>query len=254
MEINKNWFLEQNGFFGPRYFGEYDEPINSNRTHDEVTFLEEILHLKNEDKILDVPCGHGRHSNELARRGFNVCGIEHNNFFIETASHNAQELGLTVKYVQGDMRHFSMKVKFDVAINLFTSFGYFEHDEDDQSFFNAVSRSLKRDGKFLVDFVNQTWLVRNFKAKDWRYLGDEKILLVERMYQSNLGKNLVTRKYISENKIIETSTTSIRLYTPTEIINMAKISGMGLEASYGGFDQSALSIDSERAILLFKKY
>src|SRR5689334_4942622 len=82
-------------------------------------------------RILDLCCGVGRHSLELARRGFVVTGVDRTAAYLERARHRAEQESLAVELVQSDMREFARPDAFDGAINLFTSFGYFENLADD---------------------------------------------------------------------------------------------------------------------------
>ena len=169
MDAHVPWYLPEAGFFGPQYLAEYGSGLTQERTRKEVDFLEEHVFspcltggwdCKN---ILDVPCGHGRHSVELARRryGMNgplchmVWGQDLNGFFLMEARAAAKKLP-NVKLALGDMRRLRFPTAyFDVVLNLFTAFGYLESDDEDQKALDAVAKTLKRGGKFVLDVINR---------------------------------------------------------------------------------------------------
>ena len=89
--------------------------------------------------VLDLCCGPGRHSLEFARRGFTVTGVDRSPFLLERAREKADAAALTVEWVLDDMRQFQRPAAFDLACNLFTSFGYFEHEEDNLRVLRNIS-------------------------------------------------------------------------------------------------------------------
>lgn len=247
------WFSEEAGFFGPEYLAEYEETLPHERTLAEVDFIEKTLALQPDMKLLDVPCGHGRHSVELAKRGYNVTGSELNKFFLSVAQKAADDAGVSVRFEQGDMREINFDSEFDVVLNLFTAMGYFDNDEDDQKFMAGVHCALKPGGQFLLDFMNRNWLIRNFKAKDWRELPSGALLLVEHEYDDIRGRNLDRRTKIKDGVVSETATTSLRIYTTNELVSMAESVGFTFKEAFGDFEGNPLGLNSRRTILQFVK-
>ncbi len=127
-----------------------------------------LLGLAPGAKILDLACGTGRYAIALAKRGYQVVGLDFSSVFLEQARLKAQEQGLNIKFLQGDMRSIPFESEFDAVINIFTSFGYFEKEEDHLQVLKEVHKSLKPGGRFLLEFQNRDWLVRHFQARDWR--------------------------------------------------------------------------------------
>jgi SAM-dependent methyltransferase len=248
------WFSEEAGFFGPGYLLEYEETIPAERTLQEVAFLEKILALQAGTKILDMPCGHGRHAVELAKRGYNVTGVDLNRFFLQKAKEAAAKEGIALDLKQGDMRNTWFDSDFDVALNLFTALGYFKNDADDLHVFENLSRSLKRGGLFFIDFINHDRTMRNFRRRDWRQLPDGSMLLIKRKHDPVTAKNIEHRITIPEGgeprKMIEVI---CRMYTPIELIKMGAAAGLRFKEAYGDFEGGELSIDSPRVLLVFEK-
>ena len=113
-------------------------------------------------KILDVPCGHGRIANALAERGYVVTGLDATPLFLNVAESDALSRGIQIRYVQGDMRKLpSADAEYDVLINWFTSFGYFDDDENRQVL-REFHRVLKPGRKLLIDHQNRERIIRIF--------------------------------------------------------------------------------------------
>jgi SAM-dependent methyltransferase len=110
--------------------------------------------------VLDLCCGPGRHSLEFARRGFAVTGVDSSPFLLERAREKADAEALAVEWVLGDMRRFHRPAAFDLACNLFTSFGYFEQEEDNLRVLRNISRSLRAGGTLVMDMVGKERVVR----------------------------------------------------------------------------------------------
>lgn len=105
--------------------------------------------------VLDLCCGPGRHAVEFARRGFAVTGVDRSPFLLERARESAAAAAATVEWVLDDMREFERPAAFDLACNLFTSFGYFEREEDNLRVLRNVRQSLRDGGTFVMDMVGK---------------------------------------------------------------------------------------------------
>jgi 2-polyprenyl-3-methyl-5-hydroxy-6-metoxy-1,4-benzoquinol methylase len=123
------WYSEEYGFFGKNYMKEYGKELPPERTKSEIDFAEKVLKLKKKAKILDLGCGHGRHSVELALRGYKVTGQDLNKYFLKLAEDSSKESGVDVRWIRSDMRKIPFKHEFDAVVNLFTAFGYLENDD-----------------------------------------------------------------------------------------------------------------------------
>lgn len=250
---NPPWYSEEVGFFGPGYIREYSEILTPQITLAEIDFLEKVLKLNQGMKILDCPCGYGRHSIELARRGYNVTGVDLNEFFLKEAKKVAKQMKVSVRLIKGDMREIFFENEFDVALNLFTSFGYFENDEENQKVLNAASKSLKRGGKFVLDIINRDYIIRNYREKDWKQLSDGSIVLTERYFDHIAGRNIEKRIRIWKNGKREEFIISLRMYTVAELVAMFHKAGLVLKEIYGNYAGGRFTFDSERCILITEK-
>lgn len=112
--------------------------------------------------VLDLACGPGRHSVELARRGFAVTGVDRSAFLLGRARERAREAGVEVEWVHADMLGFRRPGSFDLALSLFTSFGFFADDADNQRVVDDVAASLRPGGVFVLDVAGKEVLARIF--------------------------------------------------------------------------------------------
>jgi SAM-dependent methyltransferase len=111
---------------------------------------------------LDLACGPGRCSIALARRGFTVTGVDRTRLLLDRARARARRARVAVEWVRADMRDFVREESFDLALSMFTSFGYFDDKEDDLVVLRNVLASLKPGGVFLMELVGKEYLAGVF--------------------------------------------------------------------------------------------
>lgn len=160
MNLNDWWKT----MFDQKYLDTYLVDFTPERTSQEVDFVVKAAELKPDDRILDLACGHGRHSIELAKRGFVVVGLDYSKPFIEKAKTDAKEARVNVEFVQGDMKQLPFNEEFDVVLTLFTTFGYFD-DETNQEVLDEINKSLKPGGRFLIDVISGEAVVKRFNKE-----------------------------------------------------------------------------------------
>lgn len=158
-----DWFEEW--FDSPLY-----EKLYSNRDEEEarqlITFLEETLQLNDCSSILDLGCGRGRHSITLAEHGYQVKGVDLSAEAIKTATSKAKDLNLeNVSFEVRDMRN-PLPQTFDAIVNLFTTFGYFEQDDENALVLDSVVRMLNKGGIFVLDYLNAEKVKRNYEPEE----------------------------------------------------------------------------------------
>src|SRR5579862_1805434 len=111
--------------------------------------------------VLDLCCGPGRHAQEFAGRGFSVTGVDRSDYLLAQAK--ARQTA-PVEWVAQDMREFLRKSTFDLACNLFTSFGYFDTDDDNRRVLRNVHDSLKPGGVFVMEMLGKERLARSWQS------------------------------------------------------------------------------------------
>ncbi len=237
-------------FFDENYVKVYEEL--EKRTSREVDSILRMMNLKSKARILDLCCGYGRHSIELAQKGFVVTGYDLSDFFLNKARKDAAGLGLKIRFIKGDMRKLPFEARFDAVVNVFTSFGYFEKERDDLKVLKGVCKALKKNGLFLLDLTNREHLIRGFQRRTWRPDKDF-IMLEDNFLDLFTSRWESTRTLISENGKRAEHSFSLRLFSLAEMLNLLNRAGFVLESVYGGFDFMEYSLDSPRMILVSRK-
>jgi SAM-dependent methyltransferase len=222
---------------------------DDDRTPHEVDFLLGRLALDPGGCVLDVACGHGRHALELARRGYRVTGVDLSAPSLELARRNAAEAGADIDYIHGDMRELPWRAEFDGAFNLFSSFGYFESQPEDERVVGAVARALRPGGRFVLDVVNPPALFSRFTPKSWDTAPDGRLTITEVDYDVRSGRNLQTWTIVRPDGSRVTKWFSVRMYTAPELEAMLGHAGLAVVELHGGFDGAELTREAWRLIV-----
>jgi SAM-dependent methyltransferase len=201
--------------------------------------------------VLDLCCGPGRHSLELARRGFKVTGLDRTASYLEQARSRAHEEGLDIEFVQEDMRAFCRPDAFDGAINVFTSFGYFEDPAEDRKVLANLYRSLKPGGCVLLDTMGKEVLARLYRGSDWREQ-DGVLYLEERNVQPGWGW-IENRWIMIEGTEWKEFTLGHRLFSATELMALFKEAGFASADVYGSFEGAPYDHNARRLIVVARK-
>lgn len=198
-------------------------------TRQEIDMFPEILNLSPENKILDLCCGQGRHSIELAKRGFkNVEGLDRSHYLIQKAKEQARKEGLSVKFREGDARKLPyLSDTFDVVMILGNSFGYFETVQDDLRVLKEVFRVLKPWGKLLIDAADGEYLKERFQPRSWEWIDKKHFVCRERSLSRN-GQRLISREVIShvEKGVMADQFYAERLYTRESLFSLLREAGL----------------------------
>ena len=213
--------------------------------------LVSLLGLQPGAKILDLACGPGRFAIPLAQRGFRVVGLDICDVYLEQARVKAQEQGLQIEFIHGDMRSIPFEREFDAVINLFTSFGYFEREEDHLQVLKEVHKSLKPGGRFLLELQNRDWLIKHLQARDWV---ERPGFLVLNEHKFNFARNRIESRWIvlkgAERKEY---TLSLRVFTLAELLELFAQAGLKVLGYYGGLRGEPWSVEANRLALLAER-
>lgn len=221
-------------FFDGPYAEVYPTVFSDEQTHEHVDRAERLLGLERRTRILDVPCGYGRTTLELAARGHDVVGLDLSDAMLTAARRGADERGLQLELVPGDMREPRWQGEFEAAVSLFGSLGYTD-DASDLRFFEAVRSALVPGGSFLVEgYVAETYLIR-FSPRSWSRHGDI-VMLEETRYDPGTARIESDWTFI-RNGTAEKHSSSIRLYTFRELMGLFHKAGF---AEVEAFDWETL--------------
>ncbi len=239
--------------------------ISSEQTAKDIAFIVKNLNLKKGAELLDLGCGHGRHTIALAELGYKVTGLDYSEDFIELAKKDAKVKGVSAHFVQQDMREMAYEAEFDAVINFFSSFGYFKNDEDNQLVLRKIAQALKPGGILLIDLNSLGRTLRRYIANG-RY--DEKrqvfTLTRDRVFASGHKGHLQldfdpkTMKsswiyHSSENGKPQQDGGEIRVYSLAEITYLLEEAGLELDRAWGSYEMEDFTSISPRMILKARK-
>jgi len=263
MYRRKQWWEERYGFFGEFYLDGDNSKEGClaekrslrERTTKEVAGVINILNLKGGEKILDDPCGYGRHSIELARRVFTVIGSDINSIHLKVAIAESQKLGISVDFCKENMLEINYSEEFDAVINMFYSFGFFETDEENMKVLKNFHRALKPGGKFLMhtDVNIPRIIAGKYKEDEIRNLSSGNNLRIIDHFNPTTkrieGVWIITKlggREIRKNY-------SVRVYEKDEFIQMCLEVGFKKCEAYGSWEGDSYSEDGEEIMFVATK-
>ena len=249
---NNPWYTEEAGLFSEWYFELFGGKIGDERTSEHCNFLEKTLSLKKGGKILDLCCGHGRITNEMAERGYNMTGQDINNYFMGIAKKKAEELKLIIRWIKSDMREIPFKDEFDAVVNMFTSFGYFEKDEENEKVIKEINKSLKKGGKFIIDISNRDFVIRRYRFEDVMGIKNGYVS-INRNFDHIKSSHAETMDIYINGEFVKRLNLYYRFYSVSELTDMLSRNGFKVISFYGGFNFIPLSFETNRCIILAEK-
>lgn len=197
--------------------------ITDGQISQEVTFIEESLGCEAGATVLDLACGTGRHAVEMAARGYQVVGFDLSLSMLARASDEAQERGMKINFVQGDMREMTFEETFDGIFCWNTSFGFFD-EEKNNAVVAKVHRALKKGGQFLLDVVNRDYIIRQGPSLAW-FEGDGCICMDEMQIDFITSRLKVKRTLMMDDGRTKEIEYSIRVYALHELGKMLHDNG-----------------------------
>jgi SAM-dependent methyltransferase len=228
------------------------DPARWEGTAAEVDGVVDLLGAAPPARVLDLCCGPGRHSIELARRGYVVTGVDRTEYFLAAAERRAREAGLEVEWVESDMREFSRPETFDCVVNLLTSFGYFEDRNDDRRVVQNIFESLKSGGKVVLDLMGKENLARIFQPREWQEKDNGEIWLFERtLDQSWSWMSNRWIRYKGDQRV--EFQISHRLYSAFELTSLFEDCGFSQVDTFGSLAGAPYDQEAKRLVLVAAK-
>lgn len=244
---------DQDSWHSRDVFWNLFEPVLFNQQRqlnakEEVEKITKLLQIEERDRILDLCCGIGRHSLELSRRGFDVFGVDRTAAFIDKARLEAEKSGLDAEFVVGDMREYYAPNNFDIVMNLFGSFGYFEDPEDDRKVVELMYSSLRAGGKFLIETMGKEILAREFQERHWTEEGDLLILSEKKVSQN--WSRIETRWILIRGTERIEHQVSVRSYSAVELASLLYDCGFPEVRVYGNLDGAEYDQAAQRLVVV----
>lgn len=244
------WYKELFATEDPARFEKYVESDTSRR---QVDFVIDKLALEPGAKVLDLCCGQGRHLIDLARRGYDVVGLDLSEYMLEGCKAAAAVEGISPVLVQADMRQIGFTTEFDAIISMFASFGYLETEDEDQRVLNAASLALKGGGSLLLDLHNRDAQLGCLKPIEWHENSQGDLILADRDFDSITGRINSREVTVHHDGHRSERSYSLRLYTYTELDRMLQQAGLAVHSVYGDFNCGPFHRHSRRMIVIAGK-
>jgi len=210
----------------------------------------QFVNLNSSASILDAACGAGRHSKFFASLGYKVVGFDLSKSLLKIAAKELKEKKYNINFIKADLRHIFFKIKFDLVINLFTSFGYFKSDEENFAFCKNIYQSILKDGYYVLDYFNKDFLEMNLTSQSIKTFKDFNLSEERKIKNGRVEKKITIQLDGIENHYYE----SVKLYSLEFIRDNFEKIGYKLFKAFGDYQGNEFSRkESPRLILFFQK-
>lgn len=245
--MKSEWFKDW--FNTPEYLSVYRHR-NESDAEQHIHLITDNILLHPNSKILDMACGAGRHAVILARKGYDVTGVDLSENLLSIAKQISLNENLPANFIHSDIREFNPDIKYDLILNLFTSFGYFETDSENISILQKAYHLLKDKGSFVLDVFNSHYLKKNLVE-----FSEEKINNAEiHQYREIKDKRVIKKIVVTKNGKLNNYFESVRMYSKEELEIILNKIGFDIYKTFGDFLGNKYEyFNSPRLILFCRK-
>jgi SAM-dependent methyltransferase len=250
MSAGADWYRS---FFDRRYLQFYPVLLAEPLASDDAAAVARALELPRGARLLDLGCGTGRHSVPFAELGFEVTGLDLSADLLSIARASAEGAGVSVRFVERDMRELDGLGPFDACVSLYTAFGWLG-DEGDRAQLRAVAAALRPGGRFLLDLTNFAATLRRLPYEVWREL-EQGVTRERSWYEPETGTLLTDRtRFGKDGSRLELPTSRVRAYLPHEVLALLREAGFEVLRTSGELAGAPFAWDrSPNQIYLCKK-
>jgi len=234
--------------FAPVLFGEQEW----NRSAAELDGVLGLAGVTDGVRVLDLCCGPGRHSLELARRGYRVTGVDRTVAYLARARAAAADEDLAVELVEADMREFARPEAFELALSLYTCFGYFRDPAEDRSVLANLYSSLRPGGALVMELMGKEVLARMFQKRHWERGDDGQLLLQEHEIRESWGW-IENRWILVDGGDVKEFCFGHRLYSATELAALLGAVGFEEVEIYGDVNGEPYDHVARRLVVVARK-
>lgn len=244
MAKNRNWYVD---WFNSPYYHILYKDRNKEEAELFIDNLISYLKIIKGSKLIDIACGKGRHATYLNKHGLDVIGYD---LSINSIKYAKKYENKTLKFHVHDMRKVLKKDHFEYATNLFTSFGYFENEKDEQITINAMAGNLKNEGTLIIDFMNTKKVISNLTNYENKEVNCINFKIERSVHKKNIIKNI---KFSDNGKdyIYNEQVKALTLDDFYNLITKAKLKIIDIFGNYQLDNFNAKT--SDRLIIICKK-
>ena len=245
--MKSEWFKEW--FNTEEYLNVYQHR-NEADAEQHINLILKNVKLSPNAKVLDMACGSGRHAIILSRKNYQVTAVDLSENLLRIAKDSANKENLKINFINSDIRNFNTSDKFDLVLNLFTSFGYFETDRENFGVLNKAYELLMSSGYFVLDFFNSEFLRNNLNEFSIEKFGNKEIIQHRQISGARVEKRIIIKTNGFKSEYEE----SVRMFTYAELSNELKNIGFDILNIFGDFFGNKFnSVTSPRVIFFCKK-
>jgi SAM-dependent methyltransferase len=245
--MDEEWAIGE--LFDEDYLHFFAGRLADEATDVEASTIWTLLALGEGTEVLDLACGHGRIANRLAGMGARVTGLDATRLFLDVARADAARRGLSVEYVQGDMRAIPWTERFDAVVSWFTAYGYFD-DGQNRAVLAQVHRALRPGGRFLIELIHKDGVLPHWLPVTVTET-DDGVLIDQREFDPLTGRSNA-QWTIVRNGRMRRSSFFARLFSFTELRDWLLDAGFRTVEGHAG-DGAPLTAAARRMILVAHK-
>jgi len=225
--------------------------LTAQRTAEEINFILSIQPVETGDRFLDIGCGFGRHSIELARRGFDVLGFDPSWAMIAAAQERSPAHGSRPEFLQLRGEDLDAVNQFDAAICLFTTLGQVAGQKDNRNLLDSTYQALRPAGYFILEIPQRDWSVNNLKPEE-RFGEGKNYTQVVRRYDP--GSSIITEEFTLVSPAEQRKyLLQYHLFSRLEIVLLLEDAGFAGLTFYAGYTANHLEPDSPTMVIRAQK-
>ncbi len=240
----ESWF---ESWFNSPYYHLLYKNRNDKEAQDFLDLLLARIHLPKSSKVLDLACGKGRHSIYLNQCGYDVIGADLSE---ENILHCKKFENDHLQFFRHDMRRVLRINYFDAVFNLFTSFGYFEREHENELVIQSTAKNLQSGGYFIIDYLNSYYAEKHMEPTQSKEVDGIQFQIIKKIEAGKIVKNI---KFEDQGKVFQ-FTEEVRLLYPDDFLRFFAKEGLSVLEIYGDYSLNHFNLDqSKRLIFVTRK-
>jgi 2-polyprenyl-3-methyl-5-hydroxy-6-metoxy-1,4-benzoquinol methylase len=239
MEWYKNWFNSE------EYLKVYRHR-DKKEANELVQLVVNNIEVSKVTTVLDMAAGSGRHAVIFAREGFEVTAVDLSENLLSIGKKYAENENIKIEFVHSDIRQFSPNIKYNLILNLFTSMGYFEKDEENYFILSKAYELLENNGYFVLDYFNKSYVENNLVPSTIDEF-DGSVITQNRFIE---GERIIKEITIENKGKINKYFESVRMFSKDELINMLQKLGFRIIKIFGDFKGNSFELESSPRIII----